>query len=783
MRRIVLSRLRLQWTRYVLILLAIAVSAAFATGSLMLGTTMTHSMVSTVSDTTRNADLVVSEDWEAQSAEVESAEAESAEGDPGQGAPAGSGVPDPSDPATLYGEDYLSVGEAQSLQDVDGVASAWASPVVAVDAAGTGEPRTMHLGTAPEDHGVFPWQIDEGALPEGPDEIALNVVRAEQLGVGVGDTVRLEPLEAQAGGPQTADSPVELPTGDGAEAVVTGIVGAESSSDTQDGWISPELSGTLSPFEADQLPSDVAIQLVLDDGTDPEAVRADVQQRLDDLPGDAAYQVQTPQELTEQALEDMAGATAGLTAFLLAFALLAVLVAFLVITTTFGVLTAQRARELALLRCLGATGSQIQRSVLLEALVLGLVSSVLGVAAVVALGFAVEPLLPASAPVEVAVAPEDIAAGLLIGVLVTVLASLGPARRAMGASPLDGMRGSRRAEGIPWVRSGLGLLVLAPSAIALGWAAAVHDQAIVGILGGIGAGVGLILTSRLWMPAIVGAIGRILPGGVPSRLAAANATRHRSRTTTTATALLIGITLVTTVLTGHAVAQKSVLDDLDRSLPVDVAIEQTVDDVALQEIRDVPSVISTEQSGGTVEIDLERGLGGAETAAAAQEIAEVVGLTGAEAQQIAANGMQKAVYVDILDVMLWVALGLLAAAVGVSVLGITSTMSLSVLERTRENSLLRALGLSRRQLGALIRREALVIAAAAGAAGVVAGWLLGTGVVSAMVTETIPVAITVPWGGLAAVALGVLAVALVSSALPARRATRVPPVEGLSALD
>jgi len=110
-------------------------------------------------------------------------------------------------------------------------------------------------------------------------------------------------------------------------------------------------------------------------------------------------------------------------------------------------------------------------------------------------------------------------------------------------------------------------------------------------------------------------------------------------------------------------------------------------------------------------------------------------------------------------------------------------MSLSVLERTRENSLLRALGLSRGQLGAMIRREALVISAAAGVAGAVAGWLLGTGVVSAMVPDTIPVAITVPWGGLLAVAIGVLVVALVSSALPARRATRVAPVEGLASLD
>lgn len=762
MRRIVLSRLRLQWTRYVLILLAIAVSAAFATGSLMLGTTMQHSMVSTISDSTRNADLVVSQDWENSTyAEAEETEAS-----------------DPGDPESLYGADYVSSGDIKQLQDIDGVETVWAPTGTAVDVeSNDSSSPVLYIGTAPEDPQIFPWELDEGSMPQGENEIALNTKRAEDLGVGVGDT---RTLSVQSAEEQGMSEDRMIPSGGDAEVTVTGIVGAESGADMYMAWVSPDVMSTISPFDTDMLPVSSSTQIALADGADLETVRADIQDQLESLPGDTAFLVQTPQEQTEDALEDMAGAAAGLSAFLLAFAMLAVLVAFLVITTTFGVLTAQRARELALLRCLGATGGQIQRSVLLEALVLGLVSSAIGVAAVVGAGFALEPLLPATAPIDVAVAPKDILLGLAIGILVTVLASFGPARRAMGASPLDGMRGSRRAERIPWVRSGFGLLVLIPSALVLAWAAFTHDHPAVGVVSGIGAGVGLILTSRLWMPAIVGVLGRILPGGVPSRLAAANAIRHKSRTTTTATALLIGITLVTTVLTGHAVAQKSVLDDLDRSMPVDITVSQQVDQDTLQQIEDIDSVISVEQTDDAVEVDLERGIGSTETTTAAQEIAE---LTDTEVYEIAANGMQKAMMVDILNVMLWVALGLLAAAVAVSVLGITSTMSLSVLERTRENSLLRALGLSRGQLGAMIRREALVISAAAGVAGAVAGWLLGTGVVSAMVPDTIPVAITVPWGGLLAVAIGVLVVALVSSALPARRATRVAPVEGLASLD
>ena len=481
--------------------------------------------------------------------------------------------------------------------------------------------------------------------------------------MGVGDTMTLSVQSAEE---QGMSEDQMIPSGGDAEVTVTGIVGAESGADMYMAWVSPDVMSTISPFDTDMLPVSSSTQIALADGADLETVRADIQDQLESLPGDTAFLVQTPQEQTEDALEDMAGAAAGLSAFLLAFAMLAVLVAFLVITTTFGVLTAQRARELALLRCLGATGGQIQRSVLLEALVLGLVSSAIGVAAVVGAGFALEPLLPATAPIDVAVAPKDIVLGLVIGILVTVLASLGPARRAMGASPLDGMRGSRRAERIPWVRSGFGLLVLIPSVIALAWAAFTHDHPAVGVVSGIGAGVGLILTSRLWMPAIVGVLGRILPGGVPSRLAAANAIRHKSRTTTTATALLIGITLVTTVLTGHAVAQKSVLDDLDRSMPVDITVSQQVDQDTLQQIENVDSVVSVEQTEDAVEVDLERGIGSTETTTAAQEIAE---LTDTEVYEIAANGMQKAMMVDILNAMLWVALGLLAMLAG-GVLGL-----------------------------------------------------------------------------------------------------------------
>ena len=214
------------------------------------------------------------------------------------------------------------------------------------------------------------------------DRIVVQVVEAEQTtasGLVIPDTAKEKPRQGKVlslGEGKLLDSgkraSFQVKEGDrvlftsyaGNEVTVTGIVGAESGADMYMAWVSPDVMSTISPFDTDMLPVSSSTQIALADGADLETVRANIQDQLESLPGDTAFLVQTPQEQTEDALEDMAGAAAGLSAFLLAFAMLAVLVAFLVITTTFGVLTAQRARELALLRCLGAAGGQLQRSVL-----------------------------------------------------------------------------------------------------------------------------------------------------------------------------------------------------------------------------------------------------------------------------------------------------------------------------------------------------------------------------------------------------------------------------------
>ncbi|MDO5617199.1 ABC transporter permease [Kocuria sp.] len=756
MRRIVLNRLRLQWARYVLIGLCVAVSAAFATASMMLNSTLNASLVGTLAEGTKNADLVIAPQ---------------------------------TDPAAFdNGQDYLTIPDAQSLTDVDGVASVWAPPYTTVEVPGQPQRESMlGLATAPSDAQVFPWDLTAGEFPREDGQILLSSARADAMGVELGDTFTVQPVDYYQELPTPTDAagnmaedlesdlgqPIQL---DPAELTVTGIADVPEMSSYIQGWITESQFTQFFPLPQDQLGVGSETQIRLSDGADLETVRAELTDRMSEL--NVAAEVLTPQEQSDRMMEQISGESNVMLAFLMAFALLAAIVAFLVITTTFGVLTAQRARELALLRCLGATGTQLRRSVLLEALVIGLVSSALGIAAIIGVGFALGTILPQW--VIVAVTVRDIVVGLALGVVVTLLASFGPARRAMQASPLDGMRGSRASDRLPKVRTAVGVLLLLGGAGVLTWAAIEQDRPVEGIVSGAATGLGLVLTSRLWMPPLVRLLGNLLPGRTPSTLAAANAARHPARTTTTATALLIGITLVATVLTGHAVAQRSILTHLDERNPVDVTIAHTVDDQTLETIALTPNVENVETGDNQTRVNLRQGIGSRD---AASSVSAIANATDTDQWEIGSVAMEKAMYVDILNIMLGVALGLLGASVLVSVLGIASTMSLSVLERTRENSLLRALGLSRRQLGATIRREALLIAAAACLAGVAAGWLMGTAVVRAMVTDSIPVLLTVPWVGFIAVVIGGWLTAMVAAALPTRRATRVSPVEGLAAVE
>ena len=246
--------------------------------------------------------------------------------------------------------------------------------------------------------------------------------------------------------------------------------------------------------------------------------------------------------------------------FLLGFGFIAVGVGAFVIFNTLSITLAQRIRELATLRTLGASRRQIKRSVLTEGLAIGVLASVVGLALGLALAKGLNGLfqlfgidLPHAATV---IQPRTIIVALSLGTIVTLIASLSPARRATRIAPIAAMReGATLPPRLGARRPSIPLMILVIGAVlclagAFGGGSVGRSMILVGV-GSVALFLGVIMIAgRLIRPlvAIVGAPARSF-GGPPGRLASGNSTRNTTRTATTAAALMIGLALVTLVAT------------------------------------------------------------------------------------------------------------------------------------------------------------------------------------------------------------------------------------------
>ena len=268
---------------------------------------------------------------------------------------------------------------------------------------------------------------------------------------------------------------------------------------------------------------------------------------------------------------------------LLLFAAIALFVSVLVIANTYSILFAQRTREFALLRCIGATGRQLLRSVRVEALVLGAVAAAAGVLVGIAAGRGLVALagrLEPSAPLGAATSsPLWLAGAYVIGVLVSLVAAWVPTRRVAALSPQAALQPDRGIDvGTPagrWrIAAGLGLVVAGTGLLGL---AILSHLVPVMIAGGAAVFTGLLLLGPVLMPALVRFGGLALRPvlGMAGRLAAANAVRNPRRTAATTASLLVGVTLTTAVLTGLASSRVAVDAEMDRSHPLDATLTAT----------------------------------------------------------------------------------------------------------------------------------------------------------------------------------------------------------------
>lgn len=564
MLRLTLAQMRRSLGRLTAAGIAIAIGTAFVAATLVAGAVMTRTTHDAVTASLADADLVLV---------------------------SGSETP-------LTDDDVARLAAVPGVEAVDGRAQLWVQlSSGAADVYPEATVRASHPSLEVQ-------EVVEGALPTGPGEVAVPVPLAERLRVDVGDTV-------------TATR--EVWTEDGAEGTGTWTTVTEQvavsglTEDPTGGFAGSGGAVVVDPADARRWlgeetlgegPGYRTAVVVVADGPDVQAVAADLREADDTLT------VRTKDEHAAALVSELSGGEDALTAVVLAFAAVALLVAALVIANTFQVLVAQRTRTLALLRCVGADRAQVRRSVLVEATILGVGASVVGVLGGLVLTQVTLSVVGATGvdvplPDVITVTPAAVLVPLVVGVAVTLAAALAPARAATRVAPLAALRPVDPAEGrragrarltvatLLAVGGGLLLTAAALAAPAIGPLAALAA----GVLGGAVSFVGVLLGAVVWVPAVARGAARLLGRAGPTAgIAAANTVRNPRRTAATSSALLIGVTLVAMMSTGAASARTTLSDELAGQYPVDLAVsvgaqpEDGLDPGVLATVRGVEGV-------------------------------------------------------------------------------------------------------------------------------------------------------------------------------------------------
>ncbi|MHC2799793.1 ABC transporter permease [Corynebacterium sp. HMSC078A10] len=308
-----------------------------------------------------------------------------------------------------------------------------------------------------------------------------------------------------------------------------------------------------------------------------EGVSAD--ELVDHLNETFEVKAESGQKLADEISDQISSALKFVNYFLIAFGLIALLVGTFIIANTFSMIVAQRTKEFALLRALGASRGQITRSVVTEAFIVGLVGSAVGVAAGMGLVAIIKAVFEAKGmPMGggLGLSLSAVLVPLILGALVTIVSAWAPARRAGAVKPVEAMRTTESAAGASLlVRSVLGGLLLVVGIIfALVGVLVDASTGIRATLVGLGS-LNLILGFFLAGPAIslpiVPAIGRVVgaPFGAVGKLASTNSARNPRRTAATAFALMLGVALVTSIGMLGATMKASVADAVEQDARAD----------------------------------------------------------------------------------------------------------------------------------------------------------------------------------------------------------------------
>lgn len=421
-----------------------------------------------------------------------------------------------------------------------------------------------------------PSDIVEGAAPQGTGEVIINDSAAEKYHIAVGDELVVVHPDRQD---RVKVSGIEKPAIDAGGAL--------------------KLRMDVTAFgEVYGNPQQLAVSAA--EGTTPEDLITHLEQDYPD------NKVESGKKLEEDIQKALSSALKFVNYFLVAFGLIALLVGTFIIANTFSMIVAQRTKEFALLRALGASKGQISRSVVTESVIVGLIGSALGVGAGVGL-VAIIKLFLARQGMEMGsdlgLSVQAVVVPLILGTIVTVVSAAAPARKAGAVEPVEAMRSTESAAGSSLVaRTVLGVIVLLTGAALAGWGVYTDGETKTrAILVGAGAFaviVGYFLAGPALSLPVVPTLGKIIgaPFGTIGSLAATNSRRNPRRTAATAFALTLGVALVTAIGMLGATMKSSVADAMSSDVSANYILSgpqqgnfPTPNETA-DKVREVPGV-------------------------------------------------------------------------------------------------------------------------------------------------------------------------------------------------
>jgi putative ABC transport system permease protein len=407
-----------------------------------------------------------------------------------------------------------------------------------------------------EDDVLNRFQVLEGRAPTGPAEVVLDRATVLDGGFVVGDDVRI------------------LTTSGSAEYQLVGVVQLGDSAAAGPGTtalfetsVAQEVMGAVGQFDTISIRSDP----LLSQAETVERVAPFLPPELEVIPGTQA--VAENQDAVRSSL-------GFITTFLTVFAGLSMVVSAFVIANTFSILIAQRTQEIGLFRAIGASRAQVTLSVMVEAAVVGLLGSILGIVLGIGFSYLMRSLvasigvaLPDQQLLVVDRLPRTIVISIVLGVLVTLLATLLPALRAARITPIEALRQSMiEPDNLRTSRLAFGLVTEASGWVAIWWGLREPDVVTTG--GGISqVFLGLFVLGPLWARPASWLLGRpVAAMGPVGNLAVVNSVRNAKRTAHTALALTLSVAVVVVVTVLASSLQASIRDTFARQFIGDVAL-------------------------------------------------------------------------------------------------------------------------------------------------------------------------------------------------------------------